>query len=81
MKIIPPSPSLIPPQSETQKPYLCAYCGENEAEHEESICGDCNRKIRKSELSWSKKAPVDVTQKDEKEFSTLPALVNLFTWE
>lgn len=38
--------------------YLCAGCGEKEAEKEESLCSDCIQKIRCFQLSWTKEAMV-----------------------
>ena len=39
--------------------YLCAGCGEKEAEKEESLCGDCTRELMRLQVSWTKEDPVE----------------------
>lgn len=39
--------------------YLCAGCGEKEAEIEESLCGDCIPKLMRLQESWTKEAAVE----------------------
>ena len=34
--------------------YLCAGCGEKEAEKEESLCGDCIQQLMSLQVSWTK---------------------------
>ena len=39
--------------------HLCAGCGEQEAEKEESLCSDCNRDLMKLQVSWTTEDPVE----------------------
>lgn len=44
---------------DTKIVYLCAGCGINEAEKEESLCGDCIRKLMRLQVSWTKEDTVE----------------------
>ncbi|MGC1404551.1 MAG: hypothetical protein WA974_16660 [Thermodesulfobacteriota bacterium] len=44
---------------DTKTVYLCAGCGINEAEKEESLCGDCIRKLMRLQVSWTKEDTVE----------------------
>ena len=39
--------------------YLCAGCGEKEAEIEESLCSDCLQKLMRLQVSWTKEDTVE----------------------
>jgi hypothetical protein len=43
---------------------ICAYCGERVVMPEESLCFDCQRKIKDENLSWISKA---ATTEDNKQ--------------
>ena len=44
---------------DTEIVYLCAGCGINEAGKEESLCGDCIRKLMGLQVSWTKEDTVE----------------------
>jgi len=39
--------------------YLCAGCGEKEAEIEESLCSDCLPKLMRLQVSWTQEDTVE----------------------
>jgi NMD protein affecting ribosome stability and mRNA decay len=45
--------------------YLCAGCGEKEAEKEESLCSDCIREFMRLQVSWTKEDTVETVTQEE----------------
>ena len=45
--------------------YLCAGCGEKEAEKEESLCSDCIRELMRLQVSWTKEDTVETATQEE----------------
>jgi NMD protein affecting ribosome stability and mRNA decay len=45
--------------------YLCAGCGEKEAEKEESLCSDCIRYLMRLQVSWTKEDTVETATQEE----------------
>lgn len=45
--------------------YLCAGCGEKDAEKEESLCRDCIQKLMRLQVSWTKEDTVETATQEE----------------